>query len=84
MHLKTNTAMTCLISKDLHRFWKNWNLKVCNKKPIIPNTDGESGDVEIAEIFKSKFSKTSDCTDSLSGDDVSIHTVAMSMHKYGM
>ena len=52
--------------------------RVCNNKknliPILPNIDGEFSDVEIAEIFKSKFNKTSDCADSLSVDDINIHS----------
>jgi len=69
----SNDLHECLISEDLHSFWKTWNLKVYNKKLIIADIGGESGDVEIAEIFKTKFSKRSDCADSLSGDDISIH-----------
>jgi len=40
-------------------FYPSNMCRVCNNNknliPILPNIDGEFSDVEIAEIFKSKF-----------------------------
>jgi len=45
-----------LLSKDLNNFWKCWKKKQCKNVTKISTIDGKCDDLDIAEVFKSKFS----------------------------
>jgi hypothetical protein len=53
-------------SKDMQSFWKTWSSKTSKKRINTVSVDGKVGDDAIADIFRDKFSVSSDnirCSD---------------------